>query len=50
MIAQIKSVLDNSIDLNERKKADIEYLSDELNRARYEDENCMYVIMLQIIV
>lgn len=42
VIAQIKSVLDNSIDLNERKKADIEYLSDELNRARYEDEK-LYV-------
>lgn len=42
VVVCIQNALQGSVDLNERKKTDIEYLNDELNRARYEDEK-LYV-------
>lgn len=45
VVANMKDALQRSVNMNESRKSDIEYLNDELNRARYEDENYMFVIM-----
>lgn len=42
VVANIKDALQRSVNMNESRKSDIEYLNDELNRARYEDEK-LYV-------
>lgn len=38
VVIQIKDTLVSSVDMNEKRKSDLEFLNDELNRAKYEDE------------
>lgn len=42
VVTNIKDALQRSVNMNESRMSDIEYLNDELNRAKYEDEK-LYV-------